>query len=168
MARQRETFNPWQHESVFVYAAVRAKHVSQEIAELEMRLDALKEEEAVLADLMGGHKSGTATRKRSDAAPSVPPRAHTAQSSVRSVVGTPDVPSAEPKPEKGPTLKSLAIEVLKKHPAGLGVAELEKLIESEFGRTMAPKSLSPQLKRLEQNGVLQHEGKTWSLVVSAA
>lgn len=61
------------------------------------------------------------------------------------------------------TLKEMAVDVLKDHPAGLEAAGILAEIEKRWGLTVRRESLSPQLSRLGQDETLVREGLIWKL-----
>jgi hypothetical protein len=79
-----------------------------------------------------------------------------------------------PKRERGAsgtgrkTLKELAIEVLQQRPEGAEANTIIAEIKSKHGIEVARESMSPQLSRLGQEGVLTREGLIWRLPGASA
>jgi len=61
------------------------------------------------------------------------------------------------------TLKEMATEILQDHPDGLEANSILAEIERRYFVTVQRESLSPQLSRLGQEGVLNREGWLWKL-----
>lgn len=62
------------------------------------------------------------------------------------------------------TLKGMSLYVLRKTPSGLTANQILERIRLEFGAEVARSSLSPQLSRLRNEGILVREGKNWRRV----
>ena len=61
------------------------------------------------------------------------------------------------------TLKEMALEALAEYPEGAIALEILETIKAKFGADIARESLSPQLSRLGQDGVLTRSGMHWRL-----
>lgn len=61
------------------------------------------------------------------------------------------------------TIKEMVVEVLEDRPNGAEASEIIELIANSFGESIARSSLSPQLSRLKEEGVLSLEGRVWLL-----
>jgi len=61
------------------------------------------------------------------------------------------------------TLKELALEVLGRHPEGADALTILADIKAKHGLEIARESMSPQLSRLGQEGVLVRHGFVWRL-----
>lgn len=76
---------------------------------------------------------------------------------------------ARPRKERGQggtgkkTLKELAVEVLWAHPEGLEASAILGEFAEKLGLTVRRESLSPQLSRLGQEGLLEREGLLWKI-----
>jgi hypothetical protein len=66
-----------------------------------------------------------------------------------------------------PTIKEMVLEVLSGR-GGLGVeaSEIIALISNRFGEEVPRSSLSPQLSRLKEDGLLDLEGRIWKIASS--
>jgi hypothetical protein len=62
------------------------------------------------------------------------------------------------------TIKDYAVQVLRDHPRGLVALDVLAAINRRFGTNYPRTSLSPQLSRLGQAGVLGRRGLVWYLV----
>lgn len=61
------------------------------------------------------------------------------------------------------TIKEMVVEVLGVLPRGADALEILRLINERFNAGLARTSLSPQLSRLKQEGLLDRQGMTWFL-----
>jgi hypothetical protein len=66
------------------------------------------------------------------------------------------------------TIKEMAVSVLQGRPSGAGVRAIIDDIEKRFGVQIPRTSLSPQLSRLGQDGVIVQNGREWKIVSRAA
>src|SRR5262245_42961295 len=61
------------------------------------------------------------------------------------------------------TIKDYAVRVLADHPNGLAALDILADINRRFGTSYPRTSLSPQLSRLGQAGIIEREGVVWRL-----
>lgn len=59
------------------------------------------------------------------------------------------------------TLKELALEALRENPEGMEAVGIIKWIKDKYDLDVARESMSPQLSRLGQEGVIKRDGLTW-------
>lgn len=69
---------------------------------------------------------------------------------------------------EGPTLKVMAVEVLKQHPDGLEANDIRAQIGQIYGVEVKRSSMSPQLSRLAKDGIVRLAGHKWLLRSSQA
>lgn len=62
-----------------------------------------------------------------------------------------------------PTIKDMVLAVLSNRPTGAEASEIVDLIENEFGEQIARSSLSPQLSRLKEEGLIELAGRIWKV-----
>jgi DNA-binding transcriptional ArsR family regulator len=65
------------------------------------------------------------------------------------------------------TLRDMALAVLKNRPEGVNASQLVAAIKDKFGVDVERASLSPQLSRLNKDGLIRRDGYTWFPVESA-
>jgi hypothetical protein len=61
------------------------------------------------------------------------------------------------------TIKDKVVNILKNRVGGADANEIISMISDTYGETVVRESLSPQLSRLKQEGLLTLNGKIWSL-----
>lgn len=64
---------------------------------------------------------------------------------------------------EGPTLKTMAVEILKQNPDGLDANDIRAKIAQTFGVEVQRSSMSPQLSRLAKDGIVRLAGHRWLL-----
>lgn len=70
-------------------------------------------------------------------------------------------------PDGGPTLKEMAMAILKGFPEGADANKIRDMIHVIYGKEIARESMSPQLSRLGAAGILQRDGLIWRLATQA-
>lgn len=69
---------------------------------------------------------------------------------------------------RGPTLKVLAVQVLKHYPDGLEANDIRQKIAETHGIEIKRSSMSPQLSRLAKDGIVRLAGRRWLLLSEQA
>lgn len=68
------------------------------------------------------------------------------------------------KPYEHWTLKQIAVQALRDHfPEGATANQLLDVLKAAYGREIERSSLSPQLSRLKEDGIIELDGKLWRL-----
>ena len=80
-------------------------------------------------------------------------------------IGTIESASHTKRPKKieGKTLKEATLEILARHKMGLSAAEILKLLNTAHGTDFDRSSLSPQISRLKQDGIIEQVGRLWRI-----
>jgi hypothetical protein len=83
---------------------------------------------------------------------------------IRNVSKIGDQPSPSLPKRTRLTLKKMVIGVLEGNSSGADAQLIISLIKEKYGKEIARESLSPQISRLGQDGILRRDGSMWSLV----